>query len=538
MKKSFIIILTVILSIASSFAQSSRDFVCRIVPSENDVMYRTLNTLSERLKTQKYDSEAEKLFSYISTRESTGFVISDDAGKKYVITSSTRLSDFSLLDIDFASPQNSPLHDLKPSAVDKNMRLLLIELPESYSGKSIKAGNIVLTEGQKIEIPDFTGKHWENQSAFISNINEGKSYFTHSNRFAPAGSPVLIPDPGSGSGYRLAGVNRSVAESSSSREICAEKTTGVHSFVQTWRNCVYMDEEIPLNLFLDMIKSKDDGLASRFISAELISERGVDIFLSDMSYEYKSKLKEDPCKSLSNLAADRIKKIFAPYNSISVGKIKMEGDRASVVFETETREIESSWIKNQGLWKLADLDELDEKKPPKKNTAPGFMGFEGWAGDPFMLNIRGSYLLPSTADGSGFDITVMANFQVFGAGFFYQQEQLDMETSSGIQKRNAHSFGGVLRMQLPLNLWRFMFAPYIEGRLGFTNVNEVFGDKSSRLYFGANYGMDIAFGINEFIAPYISFSGNTVIYNENERSNNFSFSAGLRLLGIFDWGSL
>ena len=93
-------------------------------------------------------------------------------------------------------------------------------------------------------------------------------------------------------------------------------------------------------------------------------------------------------------------------------------------------------------------------------------------------------------------------------------------------------------MQLPLNLWRFMFAPYIEGRLGFTNVNEVFGDKSSRLYFGANYGMDIAFGINEFIAPYISFSGNTVIYNENERSNNFSFSAGLRLLGIFDWGSL
>lgn len=538
MKKSIAIVLGIILYTVSVFAQSSRDFVCRIVPSENDVMYRTLNKLAEGLVKQKYDTEAEKLSSYISTRESTGFVISDDAGKKYVITSSTRLSDFSLLDIDFATPQNFSLHDLKPSAVDKNLRLLLIELPESYSGKSIKAGSAVLTEGQKIEIPDFTGKHWENQSAFISNINEGKTYFTHSNRFAPPGSPVLIPDPSSDSGYRLAGVNRSLSDNSGSREICTEKTSGIHDFVQNWRNSVYMDEDIPLNLFIDMVKSKDGELASRFVSAKLLSERGVDIFLSDMSYTYKKQLEEDPCKALSNLAADRIKKIFAPYNSISVGKIKMEGDRASVIFETETKEIESSWIKNQGLWKLADLDGLDEKKPPKKNTVPGFMGFEGWAGDPFMLNIRGSYLLPSIADGGGFDVTVMANFQVFGAGFFYQQESLEMQTTSGMQKRNAHSFGGIARLQLPLNLWRFMLVPYIEGRLGFTNVHEVFGDKSSRLYFGANFGMDLAFVINEYIAPYISFSGNTVNYNGNENSNNFSFSAGLRLLGIIDFSAL
>ena len=83
-----------------------------------------------------------------------------------------------------------------------------------------------------------------------------------------------------------------------------------------------------------------------------------------------------------------------------------------------------------------------------------------------------------------------------------------------------------------------MLVPYIEGRLGFTNVHEVFGDKSSRLYFGANFGMDLAFVINEYIAPYISFSGNTVNYNGNENSNNFSFSAGLRLLGIIDFSAL
>ena len=538
MKKSIAIVLGIILYTVSVFAQSSRDFVCRIVPSENDVMYRTLNKLAEGLVKQKYDTEAEKLSSYISTRESTGFVISDDAGKKYVITSSTRLSDFSLLDIDFATPQNFSLHDLKPSAVDKNLRLLLIELPESYSGKSIKAGTMVLTEGQKIEIPDFTGKHWENQSAFISNINEGKTYFTHSNRFAPPGSPALIPDPSSDSGYRLAGVNRSLSDSSGSREICTEKTSGVHDFVQSWRNSVYMDEDIPLNLFIDMVKSKDGELASRFVSAELLSERGVDIFLSDMSYEYRNKLKDEPCKALSLLASERIKKIFAPYKSISVSKIKTDGDCASVVFDVGTKEIESLWTKNQGLWKLSDLDGLDEKKSPKKNTAPGFMGFDGWAGDPFVLNIRGSYLLPSTIDGGGFDVTALASLQLFGIGFFYQQESLEMETSSGTQKRNAHSFGGIARLQLPLNLWRFMLVPYIEGRLGFTNVHEVFGDKSSRLYFGANFGMDLAFVINEYIAPYISFSGNTVNYNGNENSNNFSFSAGLRLLGIIDFSAL
>lgn len=85
-----------------------------------------------------------------------------------------------------------------------------------------------------------------------------------------------------------------------------------------------------------------------------------------------------------------------------------------------------------------------------------------------------------------------------------------------------------------LGFSRIMILPFAEGRLGFTNVHEILGDKSSRLFFGFNYGVDLGFAVNEIFAPYVSFSGNSASYNGSERANNFSFSAGVRLIGIVD----
>ena len=110
-----------------------------------------------------------------------------------------------------------------------------------------------------------------------------------------------------------------------------------------------------------------------------------------------------------------------------------------------------------------------------------------------------------------------------------------MEDNGGTGKHRASTFGGVVRIQIPIVIWRFMLIPFVEGRLGFTNVSELFDDKTARLFFGTHYGVDLCFVINEYVAPYVSFSGNSVTYNNSEHSNSFEFSAGLRLLGIFDY---
>ena len=69
------------------FAQSPKEFVCRVVPSENDKAYQMLKSAEIRFREYNYKDQAEDIKAFLAKVGNMGVVIRDDAGKKYVLTS-------------------------------------------------------------------------------------------------------------------------------------------------------------------------------------------------------------------------------------------------------------------------------------------------------------------------------------------------------------------------------------------------------------------------------------------------------------------
>lgn len=390
------------------FAQSAKNFVCRVVPNEDDKVYQMLLSAKFRFEEYNYKNEADKIKKFLSSTGNTGVVIRDDSGKKYVLTSGEEsLSDFTEFDVHFAPDNDSEpvvLRGLKISALDAKYHFLLIELPESYSGKALRVTNAVPVQGQNVVVPDFSTNHWEEHYATVSNAYNDREYFTLSYKDTPVGSPVLLHDSNTDSAYTLLGVNH-IEE-----RICqAEKNPAISDFLKNWRYSNSIDTELPLNLFVKTLNKKTsipnsktpnstdssiiiEEIGGRFISTELLRKLGADLYISNSgNSKYGNKYSDDP------------------YRGILFG-----GD---------------SWLNDV------------------------------YFGNPFAINIRGSLLVPteySRKDDKGFDITALASFQYFGAGLFYQQEKLAMEYKDGTGDHRASTFGGLIRLQIPVNAWRFI----------------------------------------------------------------------------------
>ncbi|MBO4319617.1 MAG: hypothetical protein J5857_04030 [Treponema sp.] len=553
-KNLFIIIFTLSQALML-FAQSPKDFVCRVVPSENDNTYKMLQSAQSRFEEYNYKYEADKIKRFLTDTGNTGVIIRDDAGKKYVLTSGEEsLSDFTTFDIQFApdhNPEPVVLRGLKISALDTEYNFLLIELPDNYSGKALRVTNASPVQGQNVIVPDFSTSHWEEHYVTVSDTYADRNYFILTYKDAPVGSPVLLHDNNTDSAYTLLGINHKDKNGIAQ----AEKTPAISSFLNNWSNMKSDDPELPLNLFISMINKKVSNsnrksigstessvsleeIGDTFISTELLRKFGADLYISNSgNSKYGNKYSNDPYKGILFVTAEIIKNLFNNNSSLSVDSVVINKDYAKVVFEKDSEPIQTEWIKENGSWKLSSVEGLEQKIKLKKYKDNGWID-DPYYGDPFILNIRASLLVPteySRADNKGFDITALGTFQHIGAGLFFQQEKLVMDYSGGTGEHRASSFGGLIRFQIPINAWRFMLVPFIEGRLGFTNVSEIFDDKSARLFFGSDFGVDLCFVINEYVAPYVTFSGNNVSYSNTEHTSSFEFSAGIRLLGILDY---
>ena len=553
-KNLFIIIFTLSQALML-FAQSPKDFVCRVVPSESDNTYKMLQSAQSRFEEYNYKYEADKIKRFLTDTGNTGVIIRDDAGKKYVLTSGDEsLSDFTTFDIKFApdhNPEPVVLRGLKISALDTEYNFLLISLPDNYSGKALRVTNASPVQGQNVIVPDFSTSHWEEHYVTVSDAYNDRNYFILSCKDAPVGSPVLLHDNNTDSAYTLLGINHKDRNGLAQ----AEKTPAISSFLNNWRYMKSDDPELPLNLFISMINKKVSNsntksigstessvsleeIGDTFISTELLRKFGADLYISNSgNSKYGNKYSNDPYKGILFVTAEIIKNLFNNNSSLSVDSVVINKDYAKVVFEKDSEPIQTEWIKENGSWKLSSVEGLEQKIKLKKYKDNGWID-DPYYGDPFVLNIRGSLLVPteySRADNKGFDITALGTFQHIGAGLFFQQEKLVMDYDGGTGEHRASSFGGLIRFQIPINAWRFMLVPFIEGRLGFTNVSEIFDDKSARLFFGSDFGVDLCFVINEYVAPYVTFSGNNVSYSNTEHTSSFEFSAGIRLLGILDY---
>ncbi|MBP5358834.1 MAG: hypothetical protein J6Y69_06585 [Treponema sp.] len=553
-KNLFIIVFTLFQALML-FAQSPKDFVCRVVPSENDNTYKMLQSAQSRFEEYNYKYEADKIKRFLTDTGNTGVIIRDDAGKKYVLTSGEEsLSDFTTFDIQFAPDNHSEpavLHGLKISALDTEYNFLLIELPDNYSGKALRVTNASPVQGQNVIVPDFSTSHWEEHYVTVSNAFNDRNYFILTYKDAPVGSPVLLQDNNTDSAYTVLGINHKDRNGLAQ----AEKTPAISSFLNNWRYMKSDDPELPLNLFISMINKKVSNsntksigsadttvsleeIGDTFISKELLRKLGADLYISNSgNSKYGNKYSNDPYRGILFVTAEIIKNLFNNNSSLSVDSVVINKDYAKVVFEKDSGPIQTEWIKENGSWKLSSVEGLEQKIKLKKYKENVWID-DPYYGDPFVINIRGSLLVPteySRADNKGFDITALGTFQYIGAGLFFQQEKLVMDYSGGTGEHRASSFGGLIRFQIPINAWRFMLVPFVEGRLGFTNVSEIFDDKSARLFFGSDFGVDLCFVINEYVAPYVTFSGNNVSYSNTEHTSSFEFSAGIRLLGILDY---
>ena len=545
-KKFYSIIVLMFIPALFLCAQTTMDFVCRVIPSKNDEVYKTLQNARERFNEFNYEDEAYEIKNFLNKNGCMGFVIRDEAGKKYVFTSSSnKLSTYTTFDVTFASESYPVLHDLKLSALDSENNFMLIELPADYTGKALNMSSATPTLGQNVVIPDFSGTRLELQSSAITESSPANSTFKYSFPQPVIGSPVLLHDMNTATEYTLLGIN-CPSKGNTGPTFITMDNTSINGFMKRWPYLTQKDKDLPLNLFLEMVSSSSSNeleLGTRFASTKLTNSLGADLFMSkkDFYHSYYNKkynFYNNPYFGLTGWIACYIKDLFNSDKEYYIDSLIINGEIAKVAFTDGENTVESEWIKENDLWKISYIQGLAEKTDFKKNNIfnNNSWGFDEYYGDPFLINVKTSLLVPTVRENKGIDIEALCSWQFLAGGLFYQQERLEMETTAGIEERNAYTVGLAGRLQFPVDIKRLMIIPFIEGRFGFTNVHELFDDKSSRLYFGVDYGIDVAFDINQNFAPYLSFSGNNVGYNRKEKSNNFSFSIGLRFLGICDFG--
>ena len=80
-KKFYSIIVLIFFPAVFLCAQTTMDFVCRVVPSKNDEVYKTLQNAQERFNEFNYEDEASEIKNFLNRNGCMGFVIRDEAGK-------------------------------------------------------------------------------------------------------------------------------------------------------------------------------------------------------------------------------------------------------------------------------------------------------------------------------------------------------------------------------------------------------------------------------------------------------------------------
>lgn len=404
--------------IAASFSLSAsaqvRDYVPVVRPVYHEATVSFLETLSDSLRRDGYDSAAAALEAYVSGGFGSGFVVVAQDGNDYVVTNRHVVAQAASIKLEFSKADGSQTlyTDCPVFAVDEDLDIALIAFPKR--SKPFKAGlafSLTPTEdGMEVWSAGYPGlgrePSWQlgkgtvtNSAARVAALADPAttSLIQHSAQVDPgnSGGPLLVADRSSPSGYAVIGINTwkaydrqaanfSIPSAAIQRFIAASLAESATPRSQSGRL------EARCRDFVGAAARRDDetykGLA-RYVSYALVASDGEALLKKALAVA-PTRVRDDIIAvfgSVSPIEGIRLAVAYAISLSLAegdggepLGFVRVEGNAESetsavpVRFKREGKELSLSWTREHGIWRLAsypfDIDVAEGKNGKEAGT--------------------------------------------------------------------------------------------------------------------------------------------------------------------------
>ena len=574
-KKCLYGVLVLCFSGTAVFAAPLRNYVCIVRSNLPKDTVTFLKDYRDRLENRGYASYAKNIDAYLKGSFGSGFVFYASNGKPYVVTNRHVVKEAETVNVEFENEDgsDSSYKELKIIAVDEDIDIALVALPDSYTRKGLTLSNVSVRDGDEVWSAGFPGlgsdPMWQLGKGTVTNARakikellspDISTLIQHSAQVdaGNSGGPLLTADSKSEAGYSVIGINTWKATYRESTNFSIPAAI-IKSFIQ--RNIAgekkqNIDERV--KQFVKSTADKNELFFSlgKYISNEMISKTAGDDFfdaLATAPSSVRSVIVEifayDPIEGLRYALAYKVWKTFqgddgALTTEASAAEESTNGMKVSFTPQGKDA-IPSLWTEEQGVWRLSEFGEAkaqtsSKKKAKKRSGASSVTGLE--IDDPYLINISGGVLIPFESQTPGFNLSVLFMNTYFGGGPFIQTEKVNnvairnkYNEEKYKEAKSMTTVGAALRFQVPLAFNKFIVAPFAEARIGLTNTTTMTSDnRSDRFYFGIGSGVYASYRITDWFAPMAGIQYMHSLYskwfgNTTENVNNMTVFIGIKL---------
>jgi len=575
-KKCLYGVLVLCFSVTAVFAAPLRNYVCIVRSNLPKDTVTFLEEYRDKLENRGYAAYAKNIDGYLKGSFGSGFVFYASNGKPYVVTNRHVLKEAETVNVEFENEDgsNSNYKELKIIAVDEDIDIALVALPDTYARKGLTLSNTSVRDGDEVWSAGFPGlggePMWQLGKGTVTNARakikellspDISTLIQHSAQVdaGNSGGPLLTTDAKTEAGYSIIGINTWKATYRESTNFSIPASV-VKSFIE--QNIAGEKKQNIDERAKQFVKSTADKNAlffslGKYISNEMVSKTGGDEFIDVLATApsaVRSIIVEifayDPIEGLRYALAYKVWKAFQGDDgalTTEAGAAEESTNGMKVSFTPEGKEaISSLWTEEQGVWRLAEFGEAKAPKAAKKNSKKKSSGASSVNGleidDPYVINISAGALIPFETKSTGFNLSVLFMRKFFGGGPFIQTEKVDNVAILGKYDKEKYkeaksmmTLGGAIRFQVPLAFNKFIVAPFAEARLGLTNMATMGSDdRSDRFYFGIGGGAYAAYRVTDWFAPMVGVqymhSNYSVFFKDtSEKSNSVLIFAGVKL---------
>ena len=519
-----LLILTLFILPNTIIAQSLRDVVPIVRPVYGEPSVKFLNDFGVYLDKKGYDSLGVQMKNYANgTNFGSGFAYTDKKDNRtFILTNAHVLEQAKTANVEFALEDLSTksYNNCQIVATDQAKDIAIIALPEGatipstlqFSTEKAIEGDDVFTAGH----PGLGNKpSWQLGKGIVSNSNMQLNEFNikgnfiqHTAQIDPgsSGGPLLKKNSDAPRGFEVLGIN-SLKVSDRENANFAIPAKQVQIILENYCNSTkILNKEMLLKKANDLIEIKNDGFLKvlPFVSYDFVEQISPESFLTcwgkaseNVSKAVSKSFKNFyPVEAVRIILADEINKVVANKEmTISSLENVTDNGTATVIFNIGNAKTPSTWIAEQGEWRLSRLESVKIKNPNKRLFAKY---------NEYMrsFSVVANYL--TNSKGSFYEVlfgTTINTYYNLQAGFVFGNPTLTStdESDNSITNYNCKTMGITTQVgiQLPLRVNQFLVTPYAKliGGIEDNKWGDDFFDDDMFLTGGSRVGVELSYEI-------------------------------------------
>ena len=535
MKKifSFVVALSFTLGV---FCNSPKDFVCLVTGKLSEGNRQLLQQYQEKMSSSGYKELAEYIGHFLEDSFGSGFVYYSVEGKPFIVTNRHVVSEYDTVTVSFENEDGSvsEFKNLNIFAMDENVDVAIISLPENFTRPGLELDTSGLHDGDEVYSAGFPGLGdeplWQLGKGIVSNSKARikelldpaiSTLIQHTAEIdgGNSGGPLLIRNEKSASGYTVVGINtwKAVFRQNTNYAIPAKVVADFVEKNASGSAVINMDSRV--NALVDTVMKDVDSFheVTRFISKKMIADFGYEALKSVLerapnevrsyvvdSFAYNP-LDGIRC-SLAYCVWNSFRSAEGEYKMPIIGTPLANGNTYSVEFNPGTENsITSLWIQEDGQWKMNDFGglklakktEAEKEKKSKKKTS-------FYIENIGLMEISANYIHSLSLEKPGFNIQGALNLDYLNFGLFIQNQKVPYELDGWTFEESVTTMGPFLGLKIPMLIDSFIVEPFVYGRVGLVNFLNTFETNFNMITFGFGGGVNVGYETSLGFSPYLT----------------------------------